>query len=159
MTAGEPSQPGDLTQQTFVYLIGRLNRGIQPALAEALSPHELTLPEFTTLSVLARRPGLSNAQLARRALITPQAMIQVLRRLEERGLVTRKVDPGHARILQSSLTPRGRKLLLRAETAVAAIEGQILEQLPAAERESLCEALAAVGERLSFLQRASDPAD
>lgn len=152
MPADEPGLSADLTQQTFVYLIGRLNRGIQPALTEALSPHELSLPEFTTLSVLARRPGLSNAQLARRALITPQAMIQILRRLEERELVTRSVDPAHARILQSSLTARGHRLLKRASSAVDTVEDRMLEELPSEERGHLRDVLAAVGARLRSLQ-------
>jgi len=138
-------------RQSFVYLIGRLNRGIQPALTQALSPFDLSLPEFTTLSVLERKPGLSNAQLARRALITPQAMIQVLRRLEERGLVTRKVDPSHARILRSSLTAKGRRLVESAGTAVDAVEDRLLEELPRGSREGLCDALATVGERLRSL--------
>ena len=90
------------------YLVGRLDRLLRRRLGEALAPHGLSLPEYTTLSVLHFRSGLSNAELARRSLITPQAMNEVLTRLEERGLVRRRVDPDHGRVRPAELTPRAR---------------------------------------------------
>ncbi len=102
------------------YVVGRLDRAIRTRLAEVLLPHELTVAQFTTLSVLARRPGLSNAQLARRALILPQSTIQVLATLEQRGLVVR--TPAHGRTLLAELTPAGRALVRRAEPATQAVE-------------------------------------
>jgi len=56
---------------TLVYVVGRVNQGVRRELRKALSPWRLTVPELTTLSVLRTRPGLSNAQLSRRALTTP----------------------------------------------------------------------------------------
>ena len=49
-------------------------------------PYGLTTLQYTTLSVLGRqgRP-LSNAQLARRAYMTPQAMSEVIEALESKG--------------------------------------------------------------------------
>ena len=91
-----------------------------------LAPFELSVPQFTTLSVLKRRPGLSNAQLARRALILPQSMIQVISNLEDRGLVQRAPDPKHNRILQTRLTISGERLLERAEQATRELEAQLI---------------------------------
>ena len=54
-----------------------------------LAEWELSVQEYTSLSVLGARPGLSNAQLARRALVTPQSMIEILSKLESRGGVGR----------------------------------------------------------------------
>jgi DNA-binding MarR family transcriptional regulator len=79
----------DSDRPLLSYLIGRLDRAIRNGLNEVLAPYELSIPQFTPLSVLKRRPGLSNAQLARRALILPQSMIQVITGLEARGLVQR----------------------------------------------------------------------
>ena len=45
----------------------------------------LSLNQYTTLSVLDQRGGLSNAQLARRSLVSPQSMNEVLLALEQRG--------------------------------------------------------------------------
>lgn len=121
------------------YLVGRLDRVLRRRLAEALGETGLSLPEYTTLSVLGARSGLSNAQLARRSLITPQAMNEVLARLERRGLVRRRADPGHARVRRAELTEAGAHLLSQADAATSAVERAMLQGLPAAERKRLGE--------------------
>ena len=50
-----------------------------------MKPYGLTTLQYTTLSVLGRRGELSNAQLARRAYMTPQSMSEVHRRAREEG--------------------------------------------------------------------------
>jgi len=119
------------------YLVGRLDRVLRRALGEALAPHGLTVAEYTTLSVLATRSGLSNAQLARRALITPQAMNEVLARLERRRLVRRTADAAHGRIRRTELTAAGTRLLTAADGLVDAVERDLLRALPAADRRRL----------------------
>ena len=119
------------------YLVGTLDRVLRRRLGDALEPHGLSLPEYTTLSVLHFRSGLSNAQLARRSLITPQAMNEVLRRLERRGLVRRRADPGHGRVRPAALTAAGTALLGAADASVDAVERAMLGGAGAANGESL----------------------
>lgn len=107
------------------YSIGRLDRAVRHRLRQILLPYELTIPQFTTLSVLKRRPGLSNAQLARRALILPQSMIQVISALEERQLVRRAPDPAHQRVLCAHLTRSGRRVVEDAERATRSFEDEL----------------------------------
>ncbi len=68
------------------YVIGRLDRVLRRRLAAAVEPIGLTLPAYTALSVLRAHDGLSNAHLARRSLVTPQSMSEVLTLLVEQGL-------------------------------------------------------------------------
>jgi DNA-binding MarR family transcriptional regulator len=124
------------------YLVGRLDRVLRRALGEALAPHDLTLAEYTALSVLRTRDGLSNAQLARRALITPQSMNEVLARLVERGYVARADDPAHGRIIRASLTAEGKRALTASTRAVGAVEARMLSGLSAADRERVTSLLA-----------------
>ncbi len=121
--AGDELAPG-AGGPLLSYVVGRLDRAIRGRLGEILAPLGLTVAQLTTLSVLARRPGLSNAQLARRALILPQSMIQVISVLEARGLVAR--TPARGRTLQAQLTEEGRALLIRAERATRALESEML---------------------------------
>ena len=122
--AGEPAPVG-VGAPLLTYVVGRLDRIIRTRLGEILGPLELTVAQFTMLSVLARRPGLSNAQLARRALILPQSTLQVLSALESRKLVVR--TPARGRVLTAQLTPAGRALLVVAETATRALEAEMLD--------------------------------
>jgi DNA-binding MarR family transcriptional regulator len=132
------------------YLVKWVERGLRARMDAALEPHGLTTPEYTALSVLNRRDGLSSAQLARRTLVTAQAMNQVVIRLETRRLIERTPDPEHARRQQIVLTARGKALLEASDRATAAIEAQMLAALSGPQVEALRKALeacvAALGE-------------
>ena len=123
------------------YLIGRLDRALRRRLGEALTPGGLSISQYTVLSVLQTRGELSNAQLASRAFITPQAMNEVVQSLEALKLVTRRQDPSHGRIVQLTLTSRGLATLRECDTAVRTLEQSMLARLSEPERETLSTAL------------------
>ena len=104
------------------YLVARLDRLVRSQLSEVLEPFDLSVPQYTLLSVLEHRPGLSNAQLARRSYITAQAMHQVVNGLEERGLITRRMSPDHGRIQLTELTDEGLALLKACDEEVTRLE-------------------------------------
>ena len=119
------------------YVVGRLDRVLRRQIDESLGPHGLTTAQYTTLSIL-RSPGvLSNARLARRALITPQSMSQILAVLEEKGLIERTPDPDHGRILHVGLSAAGRGVLDACDRAVEEIEQRMLESLGDSDRVGL----------------------
>ena len=89
-----------LLKQAFYFSLTSVN--------EAISPHGVSTAQIGVLRQLANEPGLSGAELARRLLISPQGVQLALTALEKRGLVERKQDPGHGRILQAYLTDEGR---------------------------------------------------
>jgi DNA-binding MarR family transcriptional regulator len=121
----------------IAYLVGRLDRLLRHSLGDALTLHGLSLADYTTLSVLRDRGGLSNAQLARRSLITPQAMNEVLARLERRGLVQRSADRVRGRIRPATLTARGEATLRAADADVDVAERALLRGLSASDRKLL----------------------
>ena len=134
---------------SFIYMVGRVNQGIRREMRNRLAQCGLSVQEYTALSVLGARPGLSNAQLARRSLVTPQSMIEILTRLERRELLAREVDPRHARILRAALTPKGQELLADADQAVAGLQEEILADVPDRERPRVIEGMRNVMNRLS----------
>jgi DNA-binding MarR family transcriptional regulator len=95
---------------------------LRSAMDAALRPHDLTPFQYGALSVLARDPGLSGADLARACNLTPQSINEVLPTLERKGLIERRPHPTHGRILQSKLTDDGRRRLEEANPAVRALE-------------------------------------
>jgi DNA-binding MarR family transcriptional regulator len=136
-------------EASLVYVVGRVNQGIRRAMRASLAGLDLSVPEYTALAVLNARPGLSNAQLARRSLLAPQSMLEVLAKLESRGLIRREVDPGHGRILRAALTPDGRELLRRADPAIEAIQEWLLADVPEHDREVVLEGMLSAMRRLS----------
>src|SRR5919201_3355208 len=117
------------TEPRISYLVGRLDRALRRQLDRVLRTQDLTVRQYTTLSVLRARAGLSNAQLARRSLITPQSMNEVLAVLAERGLVRRTPDESHGRVIRTELTPAGIAVMRACDAAVDALEAQMLAEL------------------------------
>ena len=78
MSVAQPHDDSGTDSPTLLYLVGRADRVVRRAMNEVLAAHGVSLNQYTTLSVLAGRGGLSNAQLARRSLVSPQSMNEVL---------------------------------------------------------------------------------
>jgi DNA-binding MarR family transcriptional regulator len=130
------------------YVIGRLDRVLRRRLSAAVEPTGLTLPAYTALSVLRAQDGLSNARLARRSLVTPQSMSEVLALLVAKGYVRRSAEPGHGRIIRMELTEDGNRALEQCDRAVDAVEQEMLGDLEPDEVASLRDVLIRCGRTL-----------
>ncbi|RJK94849.1 MarR family winged helix-turn-helix transcriptional regulator [Vallicoccus soli] len=131
------------------YALKQAAVALRSGMDAVLRPLELSVPQYSCLEVLAQRPGLSNAELARATFVTRQAMNGVLRGLQERGLVTRPAAAPHGRALPTRLTPRGEELLLAASTAVRSVERRMLAPLDGDRQRRLRDDLAACAAALA----------
>jgi DNA-binding MarR family transcriptional regulator len=130
------------------YLLRQAWRGFNIAMEKALREHGLTPPQYGVLSVLAREPGASGADLARGSNTTPQAMNGVLATLEREGLVERHPHPTHGRILQVELTSEGERRVEAARPAVQRLESAIEEGFTDDEVATVKQWLVTAAERL-----------
>lgn len=132
----------DIDSPRLTYLIGRLHRAVRKRIGTAVKPFGLSVAQYTVLSVLHTRGRLSNAQLASRSFITPQAMNEVVQSLEAQKLLTRRPDPSHGRIVQLTLTAQGMQTLRSCDAAVGALERSMLAGLSDGARATFRESLA-----------------
>jgi DNA-binding MarR family transcriptional regulator len=107
------------------FLLRQAWQELRAAMELALREHRLTPAQYGALSVLARDPGLSGADLARATDISAQSMNGVLASLERAGLVERRPHPTHGRIREVFLTTAGQDRLDAATPAVKALEEAI----------------------------------
>lgn len=98
--------------------------------------------------MLRAQDGLSNAQLARRSLVTPQSMSEALSQLVVQGYVRRRADPDHGRIIRTELTAAGSRALERCDRAVDEVEREMLVDLDAGEVAALRRAVTRCGRAL-----------
>lgn len=119
------------------YAVARLDRAVRSGLNARLHRFGLTTLQYTTLTVLRRRGGLSNAQLARRAYMTPQAMSEVIEALERKGLIERTPHPNHRRVLPAALTDAGRRVVAECDAEVDAFEAAMTAPLSEQEAAEL----------------------
>jgi DNA-binding MarR family transcriptional regulator len=121
----------------FSYAVGALDRSLRRNLVSILRPFDLTVAEFTALSLISRRGGYSNAQLARRSFVSPQAMHEMISSLERRGLLERAPSDSHRSMRHTHLTKRGRDLLDQCNVAVDDMEEAMLDGVPRERRDEV----------------------
>jgi DNA-binding MarR family transcriptional regulator len=138
---GAIDEPEPRTEEMSGYLVKRAQSAIHVRLEEIVSAHGLGIPQYVVLSFLAETPGLANADLARRAFVTPQSMNEVLKQLESTGLVERRRNPTNARILNAYLTRDGTRTRSAVSSQVRGLEARLLSGLTSDERQTLNRAL------------------
>lgn len=128
------------------YLLHRLASALRADVtATVLEPLDLTFPQYVCMRILSRRPGQSNAELARDVMVSPQAMNIVVRGLQERGLVARPATVASGRSLPAELTREGRALLARTGDGIRAAEQRVLGGLSEQDQRELRRILSALG--------------
>lgn len=115
--------------------IGWLFRAVNVAFREAIDAAlkkdgvGLGFSQVSTLSILDSHPGINGAQLARRNMVTPQAMTAVLRQLVQKRLIERREHPDNQRADSWHVTARGEQVLARGRASFAQVTRQMLGEL------------------------------
>lgn len=112
---------------TLSYMLARVDRIISKLLTERLKELEITLPQFTALSVIAAKGNLSNAKLAERSFIKPQSTNKILQDLQNQQWICKNSDPSHGRRILINVTPKGFEKLEQCRNVVSEIEAKMLE--------------------------------
>jgi len=111
------------------YLIKQVELAIRADMDARARAQGLTALQYTALTVLARQPGMSGAQLSRRSFVSPQAGSEMVAHLERKGLITRAPDPDNRRVLRISLTEEGLQTVHECDAWMDEIESRLLAGL------------------------------
>jgi DNA-binding MarR family transcriptional regulator len=143
------AEPERLEPERLGMLVKRAEQAMVRAKSAALKPVGLTPSQYVALFELDRRPGITAATLARACLVTPQAMMILLKTMEQQGLISRSSHPRHPSVLELHVTEVGREALHGAHERVDPIERRVFGVFPpkddAAFREFLLRFIEAFG--------------
>src|SRR5262249_44696368 len=92
-------------------LVKRAEQPMVGAKSVALKFVGLTPAQYVALVELDHQPGITAATLARACLVTPQAMMILLKTMEQQGLISRSSHPRHPNVLELHMTDVGREAL------------------------------------------------
>jgi DNA-binding MarR family transcriptional regulator len=121
-----PPGQGKRGEQGYLgYLLRQAQAAARLTLERALAELGVTPPQFIVLTMLKAYPGLSGADLARVALLTPQTVGVIIRNLERDRAIRKTPHPVHGRVLQWTLTRRGLMLLEKCRRPVMALERRL----------------------------------
>ena len=104
----------------------------------------LTKQQFTLLSALENNEGVNQTALVEMTGIDRSTLAEMVRRMLERGLLSRERTEEDARANAIAITASGRKALRAARFAADRAERALLEPLPLSERVKFIKALSMI---------------
>ncbi|RJP71637.1 MAG: MarR family transcriptional regulator [Comamonadaceae bacterium] len=119
------------------FLLRRTHQISAAVFESACATVGLTPAQYGVLTVLASEPGLDQTRLARALAFDKVTVMRVLKGLEERGLLERRISEHSRRQMAVALTPAGEKLLQRARAPAERAYQRLLSPLTPPQREQL----------------------
>jgi MarR family transcriptional regulator, organic hydroperoxide resistance regulator len=109
----------------------------------------ITGPQRLVLRVIGRHPGISPGAIAKTLHVDKSTLTGVLQRLERRGLIKRRADPGDGRRAILALIRRGQVLNASPADTAEARARRALRRVPVAQRRVVERVLLALAHELS----------
>ena len=124
------------------HLIRRAQQLAVAVFMEETASFDATPVQFAILNALMDDPGEDQITLSNRVSFDPATLGSVIGRVEAKGWVTRKADPGDKRRKLLWITPEGEKVALGMKRAVTKAQQRIVAPLDLEERAQLSVLLA-----------------
>jgi DNA-binding MarR family transcriptional regulator len=135
--AASPTTPHVPLASRPGFLIRRLNQIHCAIFVEECKDFNLTPVQYGMLSAIAATPGLDQKALGLVVGLDRTNTADVLKRLEERGLVERRQDPVDGRAKIAFLTAEGKRITQLMYGSMLTAQERLMAPLPAADREQL----------------------
>lgn len=148
MPPGRKPAPELHLERFLPYRLSVLANTISSAIASVYAEqHDLSIPEWRVIAVLAQEPGLTAAEVAARTAMDKVAVSRAVARLETGGRVRRDAVRGDRRRQQLALTREGRDVYNRVVPWALEYERRLVEALDPAALRALDDALHRLTER------------
>jgi DNA-binding MarR family transcriptional regulator len=128
-------------KKTLLHILMHNGRLLQRTVDEELAPLGLHHGQGRILKTIAACGEITQADLARRMNIKPPTVTNMLKPLEGKKLIRRKIDPNTNRAQVVSLTPAGEHVCEQVLAAWDRVEVRIIQTIPEAERDELFQRL------------------
>jgi DNA-binding MarR family transcriptional regulator len=114
----------------FLRLLWAIDHGLQRRSKRMAATMGVTGPQRLVIRILGRSPGISAGQLAQVLHLHPSTLTGILRRLEQRGLLTRARDRRDLRRAVLDLSAAGRRLDVETAGTIESVTKGVLGELP-----------------------------
>lgn len=118
--------------------LAKVYHKVDRASAEHLSTYRLSVGQFDVLAQVGVQEGITQNELAEKLLVTKSNVCQIVRRMEERGLVSRRQE-GRAKHL--FLTGEGRRLFEEVVPSQEELIDRLLSSVPSEDYDLLSKTL------------------
>ena len=126
---GDRDDCGDFLEGYLPYVLRRADQTLSAPFYSALTRYGVARSEWRVLAVLHEFGQLTVLDVASAALSPQPTVTHALRRLEERGLVSRTADVGDRRRRLISMTPAGVELTRALIAEARRLEAAVLDDI------------------------------
>lgn len=138
-------------RRTVGFLIADVARMMRSAFDRRVRQIGLTRSQWQVLSLLHRHPGLSQSELAEMLEVERATAGRMIDRLEQKGWVTRRRDPGDRRTWRLHLTAEAEAVQAEMGRIAAEMIDDAMAALHAGEREAMTDMLERVKTQLQTM--------
>ncbi|MCM5570536.1 homoprotocatechuate degradation operon regulator HpaR [Burkholderiaceae bacterium FT117] len=129
-------------------LLLRSHQAVMAEFRPILREHGITETQWRVLRALTTDDSLRASRLAALTLISGPSLTRILKALDERGLIARRVEAGDLRAARISITAAGRRLIARVAPHSEARYRSIGERIGPTRMDQLYALLGELPERL-----------
>lgn len=126
------------------YALRRAQLAVFNDFFRTVATFEISAAEYSVLTIIENNPGLTQTQVADALGIKKTNFVALIKRLEDRGLVSRQSLPHDRRSFALHLTPAGDALIAKLHAASDAHEARIRALVGEARYQALFEPLHAL---------------
>ena len=149
-----PALPGLGEVLDFLRLIWRVDHALQRTSKRLEATLGVTGPQRLVIRIVGRFPGIPAGHLAKLLHVHPSTLRGILKRLEQLGLMRKRVDPRDGRRSLLSLTDNGRLFDVETEGTVEAAIQCALEATAPDKVVATRELLSTIAETLDEFEEA-----
>jgi MarR family transcriptional regulator, lower aerobic nicotinate degradation pathway regulator len=131
-----PGLPDELLDSTL-FLLAKLGFAIKTRAIEELETAGFTMYQYSVLAMLSEKPRETQATIADGLQLDRSQLVGILDQLERESLIERRRDQTDRRRHMVSITPAGKKQLVKMRAMIKSMEDSLLGALDVDERASL----------------------
>ena len=127
--------------QSVLHLLHRAGQVADELFAAEMTGSELTPRQYAVLATLARREAASQTDIVRETGIDRSTLADIVKRLVQKGVLSRRRAKNDARAYDVRLTPAGSAILKQAEPAAQRVSDRLLRYIAGTRRADLVDCL------------------
>jgi DNA-binding MarR family transcriptional regulator len=158
-SGGNPHPPFDPAKQVLWsrpgYLVRRLNQIHYAMFFEECRNESITPVQYGVLTALSLVPGSDQTAIGMELGLDRTTTADVVKRLEEKGYLTRKINPTDRRSKQAFITAQGLHVMSLLQDGMARAQSRLIEPLKENERKTFMKLLSTLVEANNQYGRAA----